>query len=975
MRPRSVGSRTLLLLCTALLAMGVGAVFMAADGMRNLELSSIDARFDLRGEQQPPAQVVVVGIDDETLDAEPRPTYPLNRQLHASVIRKLDRAGAKVIAYDVPFTEASGDVAADNALILAVRSAAPRVVLGTDKVDSSGETQIFGGGEGLAFSRATPAATSYSPEPDGVIRRMPSDVRGLESFALAAARLHAGRPVTMSPADSAWIDFPGPPGTVRELSFGDVEAGRFDPADVRGKVVVVGPTAARTLALEPTATGSGMPGVELAAASIATALAGFELQQADWWIDLLIALALGALAPFVALRFGAAAGLAAGALAIALFLGGALLAFNSGVIVAVVPAMAAAITALAGTAIVTYSLRRPWLSSLLDRVTRGARQNQQTRRLRAGLLLGAAVVIAAIGLALEATNALQRIEYGTVNARFDVRGPDPPPGDIVLVAIDEATYQTEPKPTHPLDRRMHANVIRELAEADAKVIAYDVQFTEPSGNPDSDKALRQAIRAAAPRVVLATTEVEEDGRTQILGGNAVVRRLGATPSFSAYRASSDGRIRRVMYEERSLEGFDTAAARLALGRAIPEPPESHGWLDFFGPPFLVRAISFRDVARGDFPRSAVDGKVIVVGSTASVDQDRHATPTTEDLLMPGPEIHANGIATALDGFPLHDVPGWLDALLVVALAVCVPLAALRLRVGIALAIGFAAVAVLLVGAQLAFENDAIVTVTYPLVAAGLALIATGTIHALTVAFERAKTREAFARFVPEAVVDEVLRNADGARLGGVQRESTVMFSDLRGFTSFSETLEPAQVIDALNRYLTEMSEAILDHGGTLVAYMGDGIMAVFGAPLQQDDHADRALAAARDMLVRLEGFNDWLRKQELHDGFKMGIGLNTGRVMSGHVGSERRLEYTALGDTTNTAARLEGMTKGTPHQLFVADSTRAALIRPADDLVEVGEFEVRGRRATIKLWSLREDEPAPEPAEQPVVADEAGRRI
>ena len=110
MKPRSVGSRTLLLLCTALLAMGVGAVFVAADGMRDLELSSIDARFDLRGEQQPPAQVVVVGIDDETLDAEPRPTYPLNRQLHASVIRKLDRAGAKVIAYDVPFTEASDDV-------------------------------------------------------------------------------------------------------------------------------------------------------------------------------------------------------------------------------------------------------------------------------------------------------------------------------------------------------------------------------------------------------------------------------------------------------------------------------------------------------------------------------------------------------------------------------------------------------------------------------------------------------------------------------------------------------------------------------------------------------------------------------------------------------------------------------------------------------------------------------------------------
>ncbi|HEX5619801.1 MAG TPA: adenylate/guanylate cyclase domain-containing protein, partial [Solirubrobacteraceae bacterium] len=180
--------------------------------------------------------------------------------------------------------------------------------------------------------------------------------------------------------------------------------------------------------------------------------------------------------------------------------------------------------------------------------------------------------------------------------------------------------------------------------------------------------------------------------------------------------------------------------------------------------------------------------------------------------------------------------------------------------------------------------------------------------------------------------------------------------DLRGFTSFSETLEPERVIESLNMYLTQMSEAILDHGGTLVAYMGDGIMAVFGAPLQQDDHADRALAAARDMLTQLEGFNGWLREQELHQGFKMGIGLNTGPVMSGNVGSERRLEYTALGDTTNTAARLEGMTKGTPHQLYVADSTRAALRTPADDLIEVGDFEVRGRKAKIKLWSMADAE-------------------
>ena len=223
-------------------------------------------------------------------------------------------------------------------------------------------------------------------------------------------------------------------------------------------------------------------------------------------------------------------------------------------------------------------------------------------------------------------------------------------------------------------------------------------------------------------------------------------------------------------------------------------------------------------------------------------------------------------------------------------------------------------------------------------------------------------RDTFSRFVPENVVEETLhRTYDDLRLGGVDRQATVMFTDLRGFTSFSETLEPERVIEALNRYLTEMSEAILNHGGTLVAYMGDGIMAVFGAPLRQDDHADRALEAAREMLDRLQGFNAWLREQQLHDGFKMGIGLNSGPVMSGNVGSERRLEYTALGDTTNTAARLEGMTKGTPHQLYIADTTKQALTRPADDLVAVGEAEVRGRKAKVLLWSLSESGP-PKPA-------------
>ena len=170
----------------------------------------------------------------------------------------------------------------------------------------------------------------------------------------------------------------------------------------------------------------------------------------------------------------------------------------------------------------------------------------------------------------------------------------------------------------------------------------------------------------------------------------------------------------------------------------------------------------------------------------------------------------------------------------------------------------------------------------------------------------------------------------------------------------------------LNRYLAEMSEAILDHGGTLVAYMGDGIMAVFGAPLEQPDHADRAVAAAREMLgPRLNRVNEQMRSTSLGWAFQMGLGLNSGEVMSGNVGSQRRMEYTAIGDTTNTAARLEAMTKETQYEAFIADSTRSRLTSQPPDLYYVGEFDVRGRQEKIKLWSLGEPTSAQNVASTP----------
>ena len=215
-------------------------------------------------------------------------------------------------------------------------------------------------------------------------------------------------------------------------------------------------------------------------------------------------------------------------------------------------------------------------------------------------------------------------------------------------------------------------------------------------------------------------------------------------------------------------------------------------------------------------------------------------------------------------------------------------------------------------------------------------------------------RDTLRRFVPEAVADELLEAGDAElRLGGIETAGTVMFTDIRGFTTFSESRPACDVIGVLNRYLAEMTDAILDHGGTLVSYSGDGIMAVFGAPVEQDDHADRALAATREILdQRLPRFNEWLGEQGVAQGFRIGVGLNSGRFVSGNVGSERRVEYTAIGDTINAAARLEELTKRTSYALLLSDAVRRELrVEPAD-LVRVGEFELRGRRGRTEVWSL-----------------------
>jgi adenylate cyclase len=612
---------------------------------------------------------------------------------------------------------------------------------------------------------------------------------------------------------------------------------------------------------------------------------------------------------------------------------------------------------------------------------------RRRRRIRVLLLAAVAALSVALPLAAYLTHTFRSLELSTVDARFSIRGADPAPDDLVVVGVDRATLDRVPQ-RWPFGRDLHARVIENLRRAGAKVVAFDVFLSAPSERrprfcgfagggdfPPDDCALLKAS-ARARNVVFSTTEVGARGNFPFLGANArqVLPLLHARGGYTGIDDDADGSQRRFLRGFNGLKSLAVAAVERERGRPVGGHgfgPDGSAWIDYLGPPRTVPTVPYWKVLAGREPAASFRGKTVVVGATDSSLKDVFHASTSGGELMSGPELQANAIATVRRGMPLRPAARGWSVLLILVLGIAAPLACMPLRLR-GLAVAAAAGLVYLVAAQLLFDGGTIVAVVYPLAALVLGAVGALLVQYLTETRERRRTRQLFARFVPEDVVDEVLdRTDDDLRIGGVEREGTVMFADLRGFTGFAERLPVERVIEVLNRYLGAMSEAILDAGGTLVAYMGDGIMAVFGAPIEQDDHADRGLAAALEMRdARLPAFNDWLLAEGLADeGFRIGIGLNSGAVMSGNVGSERRLEYTAIGDTTNTASRIEGMTKGTPHQLLLAEATRDALRADARGAFLVGEFEVRGRERSIRLWSVPEPG-GPAPVESPASARE-----
>lgn len=596
-------------------------------------------------------------------------------------------------------------------------------------------------------------------------------------------------------------------------------------------------------------------------------------------------------------------------------------------------------------------------------------------RQRRRVLIGVLVVVAILVLAAQVGEVFEETELPTIDTRFRVRGAVEPPPDLLIVGIDDVTLQELGEPW-PFSFAVYTRAVETLAAGDAAVIVLDVT----AAGSDGDQAFSEALEVA-PAVTLSSFRLDADGTPVVVGGTDALAVGGVRAADGRFEPDDDGVVRRFDHtpqddaDDEEEDALDSALSPLNVptlpvvtveqfsGRTLPlDITGSEGaTIDLSGPAGTVTQVSFLSLVNGRIPAEEIAGKIVVVGPTTQRLGDIVPTALSESTSRA--EVHAAAIDTLLRDVPLRTPPTWVRLVLTL-LACLAPLLTVRLTLFRGLTLVLAQALIWLAVAQVAFGLGWILPVVAPIVGSVAAAVATVGVNYLFEVRARRRVREVFGRFVPPSVVRDLIEvESSGDLLRASNREVTVLFSDLRGFTTFSEQKEAEDVVGILNEYLSVVTDAIVDvDPDVVIDYLGDGVMAVFGVVSGHEDHADRALAAGLGVLDATARFDREMADQLDNAHFRVGIGINTGVVTAGNLGTVRRLKYTVIGDVVNTASRMEGMTKDTPYDLLLADATRVRLSTEPDDLVEHATMSVRGRTEPVRVWSLKRAESNSAPA-------------
>jgi adenylate cyclase len=608
---------------------------------------------------------------------------------------------------------------------------------------------------------------------------------------------------------------------------------------------------------------------------------------------------------------------------------------------------------------------------------------------------------------------LRPLEELATDLMMRARGTLPPDSRIAVCAVDAGSVHKLGR--WPWRRTRVAELIDRLKAEGARVIALDVVFSDPSPKAadfdlsGDDRALDASLQKAG-NVVLgyffrgepgAVNEESLEGAgfgTVVERRNAlpVPRRLGVEANLPLFARAAAGQgffsheresgvLRHyalaIRHGNKCYPPLALRATALFLGggdlslgpgpgnlvevkmsdRRVEADERGMLWVNYRGPAHTFRTVSAGDVLAGRTPAGLLRDRLVFVGLTETGVGDLQATPFGSEIS--GVEVHANVADNLLNGRYIQDT-GLLAGVSLLALAL--------------LALGVALLVLRTASHRLGAVGAAVLVIAWPLigyaafVAAGRHLLVVSPVLAGVISLvqslrvrvaaeeERAqRIRQTFEHYVSGQVVEEMLRHPERVKLGGERREMTVLFSDIRGFTSISETLDPEALVRLLNEFFTPMTRLVLENGGTLDKYMGDALMAFFGAPLTHPDHAARACRAAlamREELVRLNA--GWHRDSKLPPYLILGIGigLNSGEMSVGNVGSEVVFGYTVIGDNVNLGSRIEGLNKDYGSQILVSEFTAQAasgfLFR------ELDWVRVKGKQKPVGIHELLDAAPA-----------------
>jgi adenylate cyclase len=371
----------------------------------------------------------------------------------------------------------------------------------------------------------------------------------------------------------------------------------------------------------------------------------------------------------------------------------------------------------------------------------------------------------------------------------------------------------------------------------------------------------------------------------------------------------------------------------------------------YSPTTDARYLSAASILDGTFDTTQVAGRIVLVGATAPGLLDLRSTPI--DVAVPGVEIHAQLLEHILSGAFLRR-PDWasgLETVVFVALAIVIALSAAYLPVRASSSIGVLGIAGWCAASWLAYRNeDLLLDPTFPSMSAAAVLFATVGYVAFREERGRREIRSAFGRYVAPGLVEELARDPERLRLGGEIKDMTILFTDMRGFTTVSEGMDAERLTAFVNAFLTPLTDTILANRGTIDKYIGDAVMAFWNAPLDDDDHARHACEAALSMLRAIDAFN---AADHGYPPVAIGIGLNTGACCVGNLGSERRFDYSVIGDDVNVASRFEGQTKAYGVPIIVGERTAQAVADFA--LIEFDRVRVKGKTVPLSLFALLGD--------------------